>query len=218
MKFYCNKSEGVFTADKNQFAYSDVVVFGFNGIKRISYKQELTGGEDLLVKFSKLSKITNKIIISATNTDNYGIVRKSLIIAEKGKILGISDMNIKLQGEDCSVGGGYRVYQTSVGRIGVLIGNDILDYEGVKSMTVCDADIIILVVDENEKEEYNFILRAYSYLFGVPILALTANSVLASDINGEIVCGSRDNITEIILPTKKCFRLITTKRRGKKVR
>ena len=40
---------------------------------------------------------------------------------------------------------------------------------------------------ENEKEEYNFIIRAYSYLFGVPILALTTTSVLASDINGEIV-------------------------------
>ncbi len=218
MKFYCNKSESVFSADKTLFENSDIVVFGFNGIKRISYKQELSGVEDLLVKFSKLSKSTNKIIISATNTDNYGIIRKSLIIAEKGKILGISDMNIKLQGEDCSVGAGYRVYQTSVGRIGVLIGDDILDFDGVKAMTICDADIIILVTTESEKEEYNFILRAYSYLFGVPILALTATSVLASDINGEIVCGSRDNITKLILPTKKCFRLITTKRRGKKVR
>lgn len=218
MKFYCNKSESVFSADKTLFENSDIVVFGFNGIKRISYKQELSGVEDLLVKFSKLSKSTNKIIISATNTDNYGIIRKSLIVAEKGKILGISDMNIKLQGEDCSVGAGYRVYQTSVGRIGVLIGDDILDFDGVKAMTICDADIIILVTTESEKEEYNFILRAYSYLFGVPILALTATSVLASDINGEIVCGSRDNITKLILPTKKCFRLITTKRRGKKVR
>ena len=216
MKFYCNKNQEIFKTNDSDFQKYDVILYGFNGIKKISYKSELNGNEDTLAKLIKLSKTTKKIFLVATVTDNYGLLKKSVIIAENGKILGISDMNIKLNNSTFSISGGYRVYQTSMGKIGILICDDILDYEGVKAMTICDADIIVILSDESERPEYNFIIRAYSYLFGVPILLMSSTGILASDISGEIVSTSRDNICEIVLPTKKTFRLITTKKRGLK--
>jgi hypothetical protein len=81
-------------------------------------------------------------------------------------------------------------------------------------MALCDADCIIAVVGCEEKPQYNMLVRAYSYLFGVPILLVFNEGAIASEISGEICGGSREKISEIILPTKKSYRLIQSKRRG----
>ena len=214
LKILCYNEDKVNNVNLDDFKDYDVVVFGFSGLNKISYKHELNGSESSLQNFASLSKKSKKIIISGAITDNYGVVRKSAVIAENGKLLGISDMNLNVNSSGYSQGGGYRVYQTQKARIGILVGDDIIDYDGVKSMALCDADCIIAVVGCEEKPQYNMLVRAYSYLFGVPILLVFNEGAIASEISGEICGGSREKISEIILPTKKSYRLIQSKRRG----
>ena len=213
MKVLCYNSSNVKGVDVKNFEPYDVVVFGLEGLNKIRYKNELNGSESVLQNFATLSKNSKKIIISGAVTDNYGVVRKSAVIAENGKLLGISDMNLNVNSSGYSQGSGYRVYQTSKGRVGIIVGDDIIDYDAVKSMSLCDADFII-VIEGEEKPQYELLIRAYSYLFGLPIMLISPLNAIASDLSGEICGGSREKISEIILPTKKTYRVIQNKRRG----
>ena len=213
MKVLCYNSVNVNNVDATKFQPHDVIVFGLDGLNKIRYKNELNGTESVLQNFATLSKKHKKIIISGAITDNYGIIRKSAVVADNGKLLGISDMNLNVNSSGYSQGGGYRVYQTTKARIGIIIGDDVIDSDGVKAMSLCDADFII-VIENEEKPQYELLIRAYSYLFGVPILLLANGNVIASDVSGEICGGSREKTSEIILPTKKTYRVVQNKRRG----
>ncbi len=213
-KLYCNKSDKVFNVKNSEYQSEKLAVFGFNGIDKISYKNELNCTENKLSNFAKLSKESGKVLISGTITDNYGVLRRSAVIADKGKLLGISDMRLSVNDNGYTCGGAQRVYQTQVGRIGLLIGDDILDIDGIKAMSLCDADFIIAISSGEEKPQYNFLIRSYSYLFGVPIVLINSTSVIASDLSGEICGKSLENYTKITLPIKKSYRIVLTKQRG----
>ena len=216
LKIFTEKSQKLSLVDINGVKNSQISVFGFNFLGKISYKNELGGGENKLPSLASLSKQTGKVIIAGAITDNYGILKQSVVIAENGKLLGISDMTLSLDGSDYSGGGSFKVYQTEVGRIGILVGDDIINLDGVKAMALCDADLIIAVVSGEEKPQYNFLIRAYAYLFGVSVMLLTKTGVIASDMSGEICGKSVEEKANLIIPTQKQYVLVKSKRRGVK--
>ena len=215
-KVYCNLKSQCKEEDIQNYQTSNLAIFGFNGIPNVNYKSELSGKTNVLHDFASISKKTQKVIISGAITDNYGIIKKSCAVADKGKLLGISDMCLNFNKSEYSLGCGYKVYYTSAGKLGVIVGSDLLDSDGIKAMALCEADLIVNVSDFNSKEQDHFLLRAYSYLFGVPIISVTSNCVMASTINGEICAKSPLKDLEISMPLKKVYRLVTNKRRGVK--
>ena len=214
MRFYCNFVDSILNVDSSKFSFADVVVFGFNFIGKVNYKNELAGSQDNLLKLSKISKNSQKIVIGGAYTDNYGVVRKSALISEKGKILGICDMHLKRHDLAVSIGYGYKIYQTKSGKIGVLIDDDVLNYDACRCMTMCDADIIIVISDKQEKFNLDYLIRSYSFLFGIPIILVTPKGIIATDINGEIIKKSEQNEVDVIVPSKKNYTILTTKQRG----
>ncbi len=213
MKFYCNIVDGVFTIDKQEFNNVDVVLLGFNSINKINYKNELQGLQENLLKISKISKETKKVLVCATYTDNYSIIKKSAIVAENGKILGIADMHLKKQEDSTSISFGYKIYQTKNGKIGVLIDDDLYDFDAVKCMSMCDVEVIIILSDKSEKSNLTYLLRAYSLLFGICIIMLTPKSVIYTNSQGEIENNSETSKI-INLNSKKHYTVTTTKQRG----
>lgn len=216
LKICTNKSCGIDGVDFEAVKNAQISVFGFNFLGKVSYKYELSGTENKLPQIASLSRKTKSVIIAGIVTDNYGILKKSAVIAENGKLLGISDMTLSINGSEFAGGGGFKVYQTSAGRIGVLVGDDIISIDGVKAMSLCDADVIVAISKTEEKPQHNFLIRAYAYLFGVPILLLTQTGVIASDIVGEICAKSILDTANVIIPTKKQYIEIKSKRRGVK--
>ena len=214
LKLYFNKRDEIEKVVGKSFEDENVIVFGFNGIKTINYKRELSGEESVLANLAKLSRECKKVVICGAVTDNYGILKKSVVIAENGKVLGISDMNLCYDNSSFSCGGGYRVYQTKIGRIGILVDEDITDVEVVKSMSQFGADVIIAVLSNGVKPQYDSICRTYSFLFGVPFAIFSQSGVIAGDINGEICAGSISDESHIIIPIKKCYRQVIFKKRG----
>ena len=214
LKIYSDKCQKLQNVDLDDVKNSQITVLGFNSIGKVSYKHELSGAENKLPDLASFSKRVKKVVIAGAVTDNYGILKQSVIIAEDGKLLGISDMTLSINSTDYSGGGSFKVYQTKVGRIGLLVGDDIINLDGVKAMSLCDADLIVAVVQSEEKPQYNFLIRAYAYLFGVPIMLLTKTGVIASDMSGEICGKSIENTAKLIIPTQKQYILIKSKRRG----
>lgn len=216
LKIYTNKLQKLINLSNDDVKDAQVVILGFESVGKVSYKHELSGNENKLLEIASFSKQTKKIVIAGAYTDNYGLLKKSAIIAENGKILGISDMNLAFDESEFASGGSFKVYQTSVARIGVVVSDDILSLEGVKAMALCDADIIVAVLCDEEKPQHNFLIRAYSYLFGVPIVMLTKTGVIASDMLGEICGKGFDVISNLIIPVKKQYLIVKSKRRGVK--
>ncbi len=216
LKIYLDKCQKLQNVDLEGVKNSQITVLGFNSIGKVSYKHELSGADNKLPDLASFSKRVKKVIIAGAVTDNYGILKQSLIIAENGKLLGISDMTLSIDQTEYLGGGSFKVYQTEVGRIGLLVGDDIINLDGVKAMSLCDADLIVAVVQNEEKPQYNFLIRAYAYLFGVPVMLLSKTGVIASDMSGEICGKSIENTAKLIIPTQKQYIVVKSKRRGVK--
>lgn len=214
LKLYLNTKNNIFEVNSDSYKDDKIVIFNQNGLNKINYKNELNGSENLLTNFAKISKNTSKVIIAGAFSDNYGIKRKSSVIADKGKLLGIQDMCLSYNANSYSIGGSHKIFQTSQGKIGVVVDDDVYNLESVKAMSICDADIIVAIIFSEEKPQFSYLIKTYSYLFGIPFVMLTKNSVLVSDINGEIISGGRSGEMHSILPIKKGYRLISLKKRG----
>ena len=216
LKIYSDKCQKLQNVDLEGVKNSQITVLGFNSIGKVSYKHELSGADNKLPDLASFSRKVKKVVIAGAVTDNYGILKQSLIIAENGKLLGISDMTLSINQTEYLGGGSFKVYQTEVGRIGLLVGDDIINLDGVKAMSLCDADLIVAVVQNEEKPQYNFLIRAYAYLFGVPVMLLSKSGVIASDMSGEICGKSIENTAKLIIPTQKQYIVVKSKRRGVK--
>ena len=214
MKVYCNILDGVLNLEDNAYLNADLAIFGFNFIGKINYKNELSGTEDKLFKITKLTKNCKKVLIGGAFTDNYGVIRKSSLIAENGKILGIADMHLKRQDLSMSIGFGYKIYPTKMGKIGLLVDQDIFDFDAIKCMAMCDADLIVIVTDKFDKQNLDFLIRSYSLLFGINIILLTPNSIIATNQKGELLTSENQTKVDLTLSTNKTYSLVTTKRRG----
>ncbi len=193
-----------------------IFVYGFESLGKVSYKHELSSSENKLPNLCNFSKKVKGVVIAGAITDNYGILKQSIIIADSGKLLGISDTVLGYENSPYQVGGSFKVYQTSACKIGTIVGDDIKNFDAVRSMSLCDADIIIAITSTEEKPQYNFLIRTYSYLFGVPVLLLSKTGVLASDIHGEICAKSIESNANLMIPVKREYTLCKFKRRGVK--
>ena len=129
---------------------SEIVVFAFNGLGLVSYKKELDGETEYFHDLALASKQLSSVIVCGCDTDTYGVFKHSAVIADKGKILGVSDMAHSIDQSEFVSGGNFRVYDTSAGKIGVLVAEDLFFPESARVLALCDADIIICVFKKLE--------------------------------------------------------------------
>ena len=189
---------------KNQFPNEhnvcgnfDLYLNGFNGCERVKYGKELSGQTTVLKDLCKLSERIDKTIISAFDTDNYGILKQSACVLDKGKLLGISDMSIALSDNGYMPGTGGKLYDTSTCKIGVLVGDDVYSFELFKSLAVCGAELIVALSNFKKKEINSILVRAYSFLLGVPTILVFNNGCYVSNVNGDLVSPCEDDVFEV---------------------
>ena len=116
----------------------DVMVFGFNGLGLVSYKKELAGETEYFHDLASLSKQTECVVICGCDTDTYGVFRHSAVIADNGKILGVSDTVHTIDESEFVPGASFRVYDTSKGKIGIIVGEDLYFPEVSRVLALCD--------------------------------------------------------------------------------
>lgn len=193
---------------------NDVVVFGFNGLGLVSYKKELSGETEYFSDLSKLSKQLSCVLISGCDTDTYGMFRHSAVIGDKGKILGVSDMLHSLDESEYVAGGSYRVYDTSAGKIGLIISEDIYFPESPRILSLCDADIIICVMKKVENGMAQIMLRSGAFANGVSMCMCAENLISVADIKGNVKLFTRKDFARLEMKIEKDYHLISSRRRG----
>ena len=136
----------------DEMGNADLYVFGFNGLGLVSYKKELAGETEYFQDLANLSKQLSSVIVCGADTDTYGVFRHSAVIADKGRILGVTDMVHALDTSEFVPGGSLRVYDTSCGKIGIIIAEDLFFPEVPRVLALCDADFIVCIFKKLWKE------------------------------------------------------------------
>jgi len=204
----------VFEDKLGEIGLGGILVFGFNGLGLVSYKKELSGETEYFQDLAKLSKQLSTVVICGCDTDTYGVFRHSAVIADRGKILGVSDMAHSIDDSEFVAGGNFRVYDTSAGKIGLIVAEDLFFPESARVLTLCDADIIICLYKKLDGAMPQVMLRSGAFANGVAMAMCAKNYACVADIRGKIICSSASDIVKTKIKIEKDYHLISSRRRG----
>ncbi len=198
--------------ERNEATSADVVVLGFGGKSVVSYERELKGETKFFEEAAILSKTGKNVVVCGCITDARGHKRKSVLVAENGKLLGVSDMLNVLDGEVGS-GAALRVYETKAGRMGIVVAEDLNFPDVVKSLAVCGSDFIVCPFGRAEGVQ-SVLLRAHAYSYGVPIFFCGDGYSMIANVKGEISFASPHSPVCADFEQLREYHLVETRRRG----
>lgn len=191
----------------------DLLLFGFEGLGEVNYEKELKGESNFFADAAVLSKQLKSVVVSGCLTDMRGLKRKSAVVAENGKLLGVSDMLNAVDGE-MNGGAALRVYETKAGRMGVVVADDLYFPDVVKSLSVCGCDFIVCPFGAIKNSLQSVLLRAYAYCYGIPIFLCGCGYCMIADAKGEISFASPQSPVYTSFQNRKEYHLVQTRRRG----
>lgn len=211
----CFVSRGSVLAAKNAVlsAEAELVVGGISSVSEVSYEKEIRGESRAFEGLASLSEETGAVVVCGCVTDTKGLKRKSAVVAEKGKILGVSDMLNVLDGEMNS-GAALRVYDTNVGKIGVMVGEDLYFPEVAKALTLCGADVIVCPYGEVENGVESVLIRAFAFCYGAPICLCGVGYSAIGGVDGGLAFASPISPAVAEFDSVKEYHLVETRHRG----
>ncbi len=212
----CFVSDGSLSEYSEKYAGNgaDIVCFSFSALGQVSYERELKGETSLFEDAAILSKEEKNIVVCGCYTDARGMRRKSAVVAEKGRILGVSDMLNRLDGEEYRAGSGIRVYDTSAGRLGVVVGSDLLFPHVFETLSDCGAELILCLYERLNDTLEQTLMRAWAFTYGVPVCVCARGYAQAAEVTGGLSFASAQSPCIFEPSRAKEFHLIETRRRG----
>lgn len=199
--------------DEKELPECDIAVFGLNCLGEVDYESEINGVTDKFEESVILSKKKKCAVLCGCRTKSRGILRKSVSVADNGKLLGISDMNHVLDSENYKSGAGLGVYNVGGYKIGVCIENDLLFPDGFKAFSLCGCNVVVVFLEELKNVLPPLIIRTYSYLFGVPIIMCAGGMAFCSEITGEIA-SSAQTYSLFEVEARSHYHIVTTRSKG----
>lgn len=193
---------------------ADVTVFAFQALGEVSYERELKGETSLFEDVALLSKETGGVILCGCYTDTRGMRRKSVVVAEKGKILGVSDMANRLDAGEYRCGAGVKIYDTGAGKLGVVVAEDLYFPRVAETLSLCGAEIAICVFEQLEGSLEQTLMRAQAFFFGMPMCVCGYGYAQAADIGGKLKFASAENCCVFDFEREQEYHLVETRRRG----
>lgn len=191
----------------------DVAVFGFNGLGEVDYQSELKGLSDKFEDVVRLSRSAKCGVLSACTTNSRGVLRKSVAVAERGKLLGISDMNHVFEGEEFKSGAGLGVYTVGGYKIGICIENDLMFPDTFKALSMCGCNAVVTFLEQPKNIMPAMLIRTYSYIYGVPVIMCAGNTAYYAEVTGEIATSMQSASLFDITPLSS-YHLVTTRSKG----
>lgn len=195
-------------------AQSDLLVFGFGGLGDVDYRSELAGETSKLEDLAILSREAGCTVVSGCRTDSCGILHKSAAIADKGKILGVADMLHVSETDPYKSGAHLKVYDTSAGKIGLCVGEDLYYPSVAETLALCDSDVIVSVFGETEDFIPQLMLRACAFCSGVAVCMCASGIAQVALPDGDIRLRTAKKECDFCFVPEREYRLTTVRTRG----
>ena len=192
----------------------DLLFFGFNGLGDVDYASELSGASSEMEDAAILSREAGCVVVSGCYTNSCGVRRKSALVAERGRILGVSDMLSALDESDYKSGGSLRVYDTAAGKIGILVAEDLFFPKIAETISLCDADVIVAVYEEIEDFLPQLMMRADAFVSGVTVAMCAAGVAQVASLSGEMAMLSPKKESEYAFVPEREYHIVSQRRRG----
>ncbi len=186
--FVPRSSIGEFCLDKTK--KNDLILFGFQGLGEVHYEREINGDTAYFEEVAKLSKQADCVVVCGCVTNALGHRRKSVIVAEKGRILGVSDM-LNVIDDEVGCGAELKVYPTGVGKLGIIVAEDLYFPDVVNSLTLCGAEYLICPFSKPDGIE-NVLCRALAFCYGAPVILCGVGYSCVADSTGCLAFSSRE--------------------------
>jgi predicted amidohydrolase len=193
---------------------ADVICGGFQTLGEVSYERELKGETGLFEDVALLSKERRNVVVCGCFTDARGIRRKSVVVAEKGRILGVSDMVNRIDGAEYRSGAGIKIFDTSAGKLGIVVAEDLYFPQVLQTLSVCGADAAICVFEELNESLEQTIIRAGAFLYGIPICLCAYGYAQAADIGGKVRFASPASPCYYDMQREQEYHVVETRQRG----
>ena len=193
---------------------ADVMCFSFQALGEVSYERELRGETALFEDVALLSKEKQNVVLCGCYTDARGVRRKSVVIAERGRILGVSDMANRLDSGEFRCGAGVKIFETGVGKIGVIVAEDLYFPRVAETISTCGAELAVCVFEGLNESLEQTLLRAQSFFYGVPMCLCAFGYAQASDIGGKLRFASPKSPCVYDFEREQEYHLVETRRRG----
>lgn len=193
---------------------ADVVCFSFSALGKVSYERELKGETSLFEDVALLSKEQKNVVLCGCYTDARGIRRKSVVVAEKGRILGVSDMVNRIDGGEYRGGAGIKIFDTSAGKLGIVVAEDLYFPQVMQTLSVCGAEVAIVIFEEMSESLEQTLMRAEAFLYGIPVCVCAFGYAQAADIGGKLSFSSPMSPCFFDLQREQEYHLVETRQRG----
>ncbi len=201
-------------AEREHVPSADVVCFSFQALGKVSYERELKGETSLFEDVALLSKEQKNVVVAGCYTDARGVRRKSAVVSERGRILGVSDLANRIDGGDFRCGAGIKIYDTSAGKLGVVVAEDLYFPQVVQTLSVCGAEVVLCVFEELTEGLEQTLMRAESFLYGIPVCVCSFGYAQAADISGKLRFGTPLSPCVYDLEREQEYHLVETRLRG----
>lgn len=170
-------------------ADADVLCFPLFDDVVVNYEQELRGESGYFEEAAILSKEAECVVACGYTTSTHGVLRSSALVAERGRILGVSDALTSVDG-DKNCGAYLKVYDTQCGRIGVAVGTDAYVPEIFRTLSACGSEYVLCLFGANADGTERILLRAAALSYGVPVCLCAKGYAFVSDTDGETAFSS----------------------------
>lgn len=205
-------------SEREEGAGADVLLFPFSALGQVSYERELKGETSLFEDVALLSKERQNVVVSGCYSDARGVRRKSVVVAERGRILGVSDMVNRIDESEYRAGAGIKIYETRAGKLGVVVAEDFYFPQVFETLSVCGAEVALCVFEELNEGLEQTLIRSHAYLYGVPVCLCAYGYASAADISGKLRFASPQSPCIYDFEREQEYHLIEVRRRGFSVR
>ncbi len=201
-------------ADGYEGERADIVCCSFQALGKVSYERELKGETNLFEDVALLSKEQKNVVVCGCYTDARGIRRKSVVVAERGRILGVTDMVNRLDGGEYRSGAGIKIFDTSAGKLGVVVAEDLYFPQVMQTLSVCGAEVALCIFEELSESLEQTLMKAEAFLYGIPVCVCAFGYAQAADIAGKLSFASPKSPCIYDLKREQEYHLVEMRQRG----
>ena len=203
----------VVTVPAQKLPECDLALFGFGWLGEVDYESELAGKTDKFEEAARLSRSCACGVVCGCKTSSRGVLRKSAAVADRGKLLGITDMNHVFGGEDYKSGAYLGLYSVGGYKVRLCIENDLFFPEGGRALSACGCNVLAAGCEELRDGMPPLLIRAYAYLYGVPVVLCAGGVAYFAEPAGGIA-SSNQPVTLFETNPQNSYRLVSSRVRG----
>ena len=210
----CFVTAGSLADYENRAAEADIVCCGYQAIGQVSYERELKGETALFEDVAQLSKAGKNVVVCGCFTDARGIKRKSVVVAERGKILGVTDMVNRIDTAEFRPGAGIKIFDTFAGKLGIIVAEDLYFPRVIETLSVCGAEVALCMFEQLNDSLEQTLMRSEAFLFGIPVCLCAYGYAQCADIAGKVRFASPKSPCVFELEQEREYHLVETRQRG----